>query len=563
MGLKNFLSSLTRTTIQTCKFPVKEILANSLYYPFSGFYGGVVEDCNTKNKLLNILSFIYCDYFTDEEAHMKNQDGFYGYHVLGSRPIKYSEITPDGWTPEKPPDINYTEYTRYREHREPFIHWTVYERDESKGDKHGPERFSLLFIGGEVIDTYKALYLAHNVSPRALAIIQPGDARGLNWTYFREKERALAWVVNNNPNGIPDFIYYGGHGTGYNNFDRDDYQYKRKIDYSILDYPEGVIVYEKIINKFNLRAHEENINKKIDLSFLRNLRGKKVMLYVSSSNFKKEYLSLPFDYVILNNCEYFRGKGIWISGDKVIMLPFDNNKALRILKDYGIKIQCFIGIQDGCIQGGNYECVNNNSFFGRLSPVLDEKVLYLTNHWDSCLQRVDPIIEDYGFLNVNYGVADSFSSIPLFDESISFSCHESNERNIVRIPIQRKNPQTLEKLIGKIIVKISHASIWDHEDEFDCIIHSDFYKIAKENYCPADNEERVYISLSKINRDPIFLLDEAQKNGWRRIGLVPFMNGHYHDFVEYCRNYNGDFPEVLHFFYLEDRDMAELRGLLE
>ncbi|MCF8227153.1 MAG: hypothetical protein K9J30_14850 [Bacteroidales bacterium] len=94
---------------------------------------------------------------------------------------------------------------------------------------HGPKRFSLLYLGGEGVASYQALYWTNQMKPKALAIIQPGTGFGLNWTDFRDENRDLGWVVRNNPSGEPDIIYYGGYGSGYNDFAWNGYSETRII----------------------------------------------------------------------------------------------------------------------------------------------------------------------------------------------------------------------------------------------------------------------------------------------------------------------------------------------
>jgi len=214
----SIFSSITKQQIEEGELPLREILHNSFYYPSCGFDGGVVRDCNTKAKELNIVSFIYADYATGEKAFNEAQNSFLGYHVLGSRNVKHSELTPNGWLPQFPPNFNLLRYRLFKDTWLPFITWTVYERDDDRAEEHGPKRFSLLYIGGEGVATYQALYWSNSTSPKALAIIQPGTGFGLNWTDFRDKNGALAWVVRSNPAKQPDTIYYGGYSKGYDDF---------------------------------------------------------------------------------------------------------------------------------------------------------------------------------------------------------------------------------------------------------------------------------------------------------------------------------------------------------
>jgi len=46
-------------------------------------------------------------------------------------------------------------------------------------------------------------------------------------------------------------------------------------------------------------------------------------------------------------------------GDKWVFLFFqDNNEVFKRILNAGLKISCFVGVNDGCSEGGNYECVN-------------------------------------------------------------------------------------------------------------------------------------------------------------------------------------------------------------
>lgn len=69
---------------------------------------------------------------------------------------------------------------------------------------HGPVRFSLLFIGGEGVATYQALYWSNKTTAKAVAIIHPGTGSGFNWTNFLDGEKALGYTVTKNPYGQPD-----------------------------------------------------------------------------------------------------------------------------------------------------------------------------------------------------------------------------------------------------------------------------------------------------------------------------------------------------------------------
>lgn len=211
----SYLDKLTVNEIENGSYPLNDILKNSLFYPACDNDGGVVKDCNKNNQALGIDTFIYCDYAFGENRFNDAIDSFRGYKVLAVRSLKPNDLTPNGWNPVLPPNLNIADYTRYRDaYKKPFAKWVVYERTPEMGPDFGPKRFSLIYIGGEGIATYQAIYWSNNACPKALAIIQPGHAFGLNWTNFTEPNGHLNWIVSNNPNKQwPKQIYFGGIGS--------------------------------------------------------------------------------------------------------------------------------------------------------------------------------------------------------------------------------------------------------------------------------------------------------------------------------------------------------------
>lgn len=229
----SYLNTLTVNEVENGTFPLSEVLKNSLFYPACDNDGGVVKDCNKNNQDLGVDTFIYCDYAFGEDRFNESIDSFRGYKVFAIRTLKQNDLTPSGWSPKLPPNLTKEEYTRYSDaYKKPFAKWVVYERSDEMGDDFGPKRFSLIYIGGEGIATYQAIYWSNNACPKVLAIIQPGHAFGLNWTDFTAPNGHLNWIVANNPNKLmPKQIYFGGIGSDdrYEDLDWSGYEKVRGI----------------------------------------------------------------------------------------------------------------------------------------------------------------------------------------------------------------------------------------------------------------------------------------------------------------------------------------------
>jgi hypothetical protein len=72
---------------------------------------------------------------------------------------------------------------------------------------------------------------------------------------------------------------------------------------------------------------------------------------------------------------------VFKSGDKWGFLFYqDNNDALARIKEAGWKIDMFVGIRDGCAEGGNYQCVHDDPFLTKLLAAASDSLVYFTNH---------------------------------------------------------------------------------------------------------------------------------------------------------------------------------------
>ena len=117
----NWLNALSPESIAQQAFPLQEVLHNSFYYPSSWFDGGVIKDCNTLAKDLQINSFIYCDYAVGKAAFLQKQPTFVGYKVLASRNVTAKELIPNGWQNILPPGVNRNDYQYYKNEWEQFV----------------------------------------------------------------------------------------------------------------------------------------------------------------------------------------------------------------------------------------------------------------------------------------------------------------------------------------------------------------------------------------------------------------------------------------------------------
>jgi hypothetical protein len=203
-------------------FPdLTKVLVDSLYYPASGLNGTPV-----KYLAGNTHSFVFADYGIMKDEFLKNLNGkapecgFRYYHSICQREISRREIVPDGWEPTIVPTAREGRERLLETERNctPFGHWSVWERDANADADVGPQRFSFFFLAGEMSAIYQGLYCRLQISPKFLAIIQPG-AMGGEWESVTSNGSFFKKVVSSNKGrgtkyGLPQYLVYGGFGRG-------------------------------------------------------------------------------------------------------------------------------------------------------------------------------------------------------------------------------------------------------------------------------------------------------------------------------------------------------------
>ena len=208
-SIPDWLAGLTADSMTNDVFPLDCVLAGSLYYPCSGFDGRPVQFLGQY-----IHSFIYVDYgrsINRLKEELASQDGcFLGYEILGQRSVNQHELTPNGWRIEVMPQPH--ERPRALS-LIPYCEWFVFQRKDEYDEEHGPDRFSLIYLSADGSAAYQALF--REITPRAVAIIQPGTGFGGNYTDFCDPNALFARSIRATGSAMPEILLNGGIGYRY------------------------------------------------------------------------------------------------------------------------------------------------------------------------------------------------------------------------------------------------------------------------------------------------------------------------------------------------------------
>lgn len=186
-------------------FPIqaKEILKSRVcFYPGSGFDGTPIE---LFNKSHSCHVYVYTDYLipkNDIEAALDSDNAFVGYELYDTVKISLNDLIPNGFIPH----ISKEEFEKciagYNEYNvdvtSGYVLLKIFERRNDFTSYHGAKRFAILYIGGDAIATYDALFGNKNANVFSLFIKEHGfgcqyEHYGVNTLLERIAERTNAF----------------------------------------------------------------------------------------------------------------------------------------------------------------------------------------------------------------------------------------------------------------------------------------------------------------------------------------------------------------------------------
>ena len=159
--------------------------SRTVYYPGSGSDGQPVRLCSRAHAA---HAFVYVDSGVSmpeirDRVRGVGDPGFRGYQVEHDEEVEESVLRPDGWTPHVEPSELKAGADRFADVR-PFGLYVVFRRDEDHDAAHGPERFAMLFIGGDGHATYDALYCQPDGTPSPFLVVVQDHAWGGDYDRF-------------------------------------------------------------------------------------------------------------------------------------------------------------------------------------------------------------------------------------------------------------------------------------------------------------------------------------------------------------------------------------------
>ena len=255
--------------------------------------------------------------------------------------------------------------------------------------------------------------------------------------------------------------------------------------------------------------------------------------------------NLPPNIVLVGSTNLAR---VFRLGDKWGFLFFqDNNEALlRIMMTVNY-ISKFIGICDGCAEGGNYECVNDANFFKKILFLMNPKgMTYLTDH-SNLLTNKEIIIGNKHLLKIptstyiKYEISTRETTIHLWQgDSITLTL----EHDFIANHIYEIDGALVSKHCKELCTETTVLYLGD---KIDCCVNVPFN--------PCRGKKHVWTTGDSLK----LLLSLCKKHKWNVVGTTAFGEGNHSEFFDILNAWKGSHPKRIRIFYLDDDDFNDLK----
>lgn len=144
-----------------------------IYYPGSALEGSPIHVFNAAHAA-HIYFYIDYGFTKDEIGRLMSERIPAGYHIYDEPEVTERDLLPHApqyhLTAKELEDVRELYKAAQVPTQNSFGFLKIYERDKSLGDEHGAERFAVLFLGGDAIAIYDAIFGNTNASPFACII---------------------------------------------------------------------------------------------------------------------------------------------------------------------------------------------------------------------------------------------------------------------------------------------------------------------------------------------------------------------------------------------------------
>ena len=281
----------------------------------------------------------------------------------------------------------------------------------------------------------------------------------------------------------------------------------------------------------------------------------KNLLYLASGKIVPEYRELKFGKLIFIDRTK---KQINFADDRFEFLHGDALTAVHELIKRDFKIHYLVSLNEGLWGGGGNYPVLSDFLIGYLSPLLaDELILICDPSYYKTLGM--NLHLEWGFECSQVDAADPAYIKPVIFSNEREVSDKENYGRVFRLKRNRiKKSYTFQSSTNFNAV---YGSIWDEAKELDLIginlLSKHSFRNSKRPFNLTIDEFFIGKGVYNLHNKSISeVIEFARLNGFKHLGLGPWMNGNYADVFNYLKENKLEGIESLTFFNLRKKDFV-------
>ena len=295
------------------------------------------------------------------------------------------------------------------------------------------------------------------------------------------------------------------------------------------------------------------------------MKKQKTLLYLASGPVIAEYAQLPYERKIFVDRNRFQAS---VNGSGLEFIHADALLAIDELKSRNITIHCLVSVNEGLSEGGGDYPVLSDFMMGYLSPILADEFILIYDPRYYWRERINIHI-GWGFesTQIHHGQPD-FIYPALFANEIREHGQREDPSFGAVIRLKRNRRETSLEMGRNVSFKLVYGSIWDDESHLDMmginLINDQLIRVSAQRHTSIS---AFFLQNPKVydlrNKGMAEIIQYAIENGFKHIGLCPWMDGNYEEVLNHLRSGPLGSIESITFYHLDDGDFAQLYQLTQ
>ena len=292
--------------------------------------------------------------------------------------------------------------------------------------------------------------------------------------------------------------------------------------------------------------------------------GKNLVYFASGGKVKEPYFDLPYDNIFLVDFDFRNNDHV---GDKIFCLKLDCICAVKIFELIGIKIDCFVCINEGLFEGGGKYPINADVFLGYCFPILEDPFLHIGYPGYYSTKKYTHYRKHY--LDLPYDKKIELSSET--ESQINPDIFAERYEGLGKIfELSNKSKRSKKIQFDNITVTVKHMSIWSDKKQLDAIFtrSSSSSYVQKKLQSLENNVFMIsYTSSTRVQEDMPStydirdIIELCALKKFEKIGLVPNGSSNYIKQIETFERLSRGYPKKITYYHLNKDDYKALYNL--